>query len=104
MVLAGKLGDQNVQDEHREHRNDPVGKGDGRIGHRDAGKFRHDERDDKFEGLQLRKLPLAHQTHDEQQKHVSDYGPQKHGKHILSLYARAAFIRLYFQKNRDSKQ
>ena len=60
-----------MQDEHREHRNNPVGKGDGGIRHRDAGKFRHDQRDHEFKGLQLRKLPFAHQPHDEQKEDIS---------------------------------
>lgn len=97
VVFAGELGDQDVEDKHREHRNDPIRKGNRRIRHRDACQFRHDQGNHKFKRLQLRKLSFAHQTHDEQKKYISNNRSQKNRKHMDSVRTRA-LVHSYFGK------
>jgi hypothetical protein len=70
-----------MQNEYAKNRNKPVCDRNGYFGHGNASQISQNQSYDKFKGLQLRQLPLAHKPHEHKKTDINNGGAKEYNQH-----------------------
>jgi len=88
-----------VQQEERQNGHHAVNKRNGHVRHRDTREVGNDKRYDKFKGLHLADLALAHQPHYDHQRQKNDRGADKDDNHMIIMPQRGKNMLTYGGKS-----